>query len=112
MAVELRCRQCGARFIPTRADLLREPAWHRLRSRCRSPQVPHGSERREARSGYPMQCGNAMSEGILHERHIMGWPTWKRSKSARVSVKFESASAGLSALQARRLIHCPCISLV
>ena len=33
--IELRCRRCGAPFTPTKADLVKGPAWYLLCASCR-----------------------------------------------------------------------------
>jgi hypothetical protein len=33
--IELRCKACGVAFTPTKADIIRGPAWYRLCARCR-----------------------------------------------------------------------------
>jgi hypothetical protein len=37
MTVELRCRQCGARFVPSRDDLLKGPRVYHYCPPCRPP---------------------------------------------------------------------------
>jgi hypothetical protein len=41
--IELRCRQCGVAYVPTRGDLVRGPGWYRLCPGCRPAKPANGN---------------------------------------------------------------------